>query len=69
MLLRVNVPVLRTLDPNFESKLLEMAVTEYLKTPRYRVKKSSAHENPLRSASDEDDLFLPKVTHMTSCDQ
>ena len=63
MLLRVNVPVLTALDPNFESKLIEKAVSEYLKTPRYNVKKSTAHENLLSSANDEDDLFLPKVTH------
>ena len=63
MLLRVNVPTLATLDPNYEEKLVQKTVNNYLKQKRYPPKKSNASKKQFKGRNDVialEDLFLPQ---------
>lgn len=67
LLLRINVPVLTTLDPNYEAKLVDKTVDLYLnKQKRYHSTKSnSSTSEPLSSsATEKEDLFLPTPLHL-----
>ena len=63
MLLRVKVPTLATLDPNYEEKLVQETVNNYLKQKRYHKTKSNASKKQVKGCDDVTalvDLFLPQ---------
>ena len=66
-MLRINVPTLKTLDPKYESKLIDKAVMQYLSTKRYVIKKKSeTHAKQLQYGTSSQDLFLPTARRQTS---
>ena len=68
LLLRINVPILTTLDPNYESKLMDKNVDPYLnKQKRYHSTKSNTSTSKLLSSciTDKEDLFLPTPLYLT----
>ena len=63
MLLRVNVPTLATLDPNYEEKLVQKTVNNYLKQKHYHKTKLNASKKQFKGCNDVtalEDLFLPQ---------
>ena len=63
LLLRVNVPTLATLDPNYEEKLVQKTVNNYLKQKRYHKTKSNASKKQFKGHDDItalEDFFLPQ---------
>lgn len=66
LVIRINVPVLAKLDPNYEEKLIQKAVKLYLTTSelkrgRYHRTVTTQSKSPsvTKSLSDCDDLFMP----------
>ena len=61
MILRVNIPILNGIDPNYEVKLVEKAVKKYLESVRYRTKTKMKKVIPSRCEANinSEDLFLP----------
>ena len=63
MLFRVNVPTLATLDPNYEEKLVQKTVNNYLKQKCYHKTKLNASKKQFKGRNDVttlEDLFLPQ---------
>ena len=63
MLLRVNIPTLATLAPNYEEKLFQKTVNNYLKQKCYHKTKSNASKKQFKGRDDVtalDNLFLPQ---------
>lgn len=62
MMIRVNVPTLTTLDPNYEEKLVQKTVKNYLKKKRYHKTRSNASNKQFkgRDVTALEDLFLPQ---------
>ena len=63
MLLRVNIPTLATLDPNYKEKLVQKMVNNYLKQKHYHKAKSNASKKQFKGRDDVtalEDLFLPQ---------
>ena len=62
LLLRVNIPVLMALDPDYESKLISKAVESYIPGRYHKTKCKSSDAKKLdygHKPSNDDDLFLP----------
>ena len=61
LMLRVNVPVLTSLDPDYETKLVDKAIEKYLtEKKRYHNTTSKASTSKALVSSTSEDLFLPK---------
>ena len=59
LMLRINVPILSKLDPEYEAKLIDMAVSEYLNKQCYVTKsKKTAQVKPHEYDTSSEDLFL-----------
>ena len=59
-MLRINVTILSKLDPEYEAKLIEKAVSEYLNKQRYVTKsKKTTQVKPHEYGTSSEDLFLP----------
>ena len=67
LLVRINTPLLRKLDPNYEGKLVQKAVKMYMDSPelkrgRYHhtsTQRSEAMAHQHQTAANTPDLFLP----------
>ena len=58
-MLRINIPILSKLDPEYEAKLIDMAVSEYLNKQRYVTKsKKTAQVKLHKYDTSSEDLFL-----------
>ena len=68
LLLRINVSILKTLDPNYESKFVDITVDLYLnKQKRYHSTKSNTSTSKSLSSdiTGKEDLFLPTPLNLT----
>ena len=68
LLLRINVPILTALDPNYESKLVDKTFDLDLnKQKRYHLTKSStsSSKSPSSCVTEKEDLFLPTPLNLT----
>ena len=65
LMIRINVPILTSLDPDYETKLVNKAVDYYLSTKRYHnttSAASTADTHDFHSMKSSVDLFLPIAT-------
>lgn len=68
LMLRINVPILTSLDAEYESKLIDKAVSQYLSTKRYETKKKSgAKVKQHQYGTSSEDLFLPPTKRKQPC--
>ena len=59
LMLRINVPILSKLNPKYEAKLIDKAVSEYLNEQRYVTKSKRAIQvKPYEYGTSSEDLFL-----------
>ena len=62
LMLWINVPILSKLDPKYEAKLIDKAVSEYLNKQHYVTKsKIAAQVKPHEHGTSSEDLFLPSL--------
>ena len=62
LMLRINVLILSKLDPEYEAKLIDKAVSEYLNKQRYVTKSKKATQvKPHEYGTSSEDLFLPTL--------
>ena len=61
-MLRINVPILSKLDPEYEAKLIDKAVSEYLNKQHHVTKsKTAAQVKPHEYGTSSEDLFLSSL--------
>ena len=66
-MLRINVYILTTLDLEYESKLIDKAVAQYLNTKRYvSRKKQTTQVKQHQYGTSSEDLFLPTIRRQTT---
>ena len=62
LMLRINVPILSKLDPEYEAKLIDKAVSEYLNKQHHVTKsKTAAQVKPHEYGTSSEDLFLSSL--------
>ena len=69
LLLQINVPILTTLDPNFEGKLVDKTVNLYLNKQKYyhSTKSNTSTSKSLSSCiTEKEDLLLPTPLNLTN---
>ena len=61
-MLQINVPILSTLHPEYEAKLMDKAMSEYLNKQRYVTKSKKATQMKSHEyGNSSKDLFLPTL--------
>ena len=62
LMLQINVPILSTLHPEYEAKLMDKAMSEYLNKQRYVTKSKKATQMKSHEyGNSSKDLFLPTL--------